>query len=340
MKILAIQFKYLGDAVFITPALEALHKQYPEAEIHVLVAQEVSPVLSHLPYVKKVWGLPRSRGKAKLLQTLPFVQKLRSERFDLSIDFAGNDRGTMLSLLVGAKQRVSAVEAKHKFLQKIAYTQTVESEQLPKVWVARHLKMLNLLLGTPEPNHPKIKISANAVLQVEAAKSLNHRKIICHLGTSQQKKEWPITHWFKLYQMATQVGYSIAFATGTGEREQGLMKALKECEPNIWELRSKSLDHYLATLNEAEMVISGDTGPLHFASALGKKIIGLFAVEDGVKHYAPIYKKDEVILGSPCTCTGELAHFPICKSPNPCMNSISPEQVFELLKKRYPLKPT
>jgi len=61
MKILAIQFKYLGDAVFITPALEALHQQYPSAEIHVLVAQEVAPVLSHLTYVKKYGASPSAR---------------------------------------------------------------------------------------------------------------------------------------------------------------------------------------------------------------------------------------------------------------------------------------
>jgi len=93
-------------------------------------------------------------------------------------------------------------------------------------------------------------------------------------------------------------------------------------------------------LNEAELVISGDTGPLHFASALDTKIIGLFAVRDGVEHYAPIYKENEIIIGKRCTCSGESIHLSICTSPNPCIKSISPEQVFELLKKRYPLKTT
>ena len=81
MKILAIQFKYLGDAVFITPSLKALHQQYPEAEIHVLVAEEVLPVFRHIPFIKKAWGLPRTRGKAKLTQTLPFLSQLRKEKF-------------------------------------------------------------------------------------------------------------------------------------------------------------------------------------------------------------------------------------------------------------------
>ena len=47
-KILAIQFKYFGDAVFLTPALLAIKKKFPNSEIHVLVAQEIAPVFTNL----------------------------------------------------------------------------------------------------------------------------------------------------------------------------------------------------------------------------------------------------------------------------------------------------
>ena len=149
-KILVIQFKYLGDAVFITPALQALHRQHPTAELHILVASEVAPIFKHFPAIKKVWALPRERGKAKLRESLPFVLSLRKEKFDLSIDFVGNDRGGILSLLVGAKSRFSAIERNPTFLQKLAYTNTVKTALLPVSWVKRHLKMLSLLMGTSE----------------------------------------------------------------------------------------------------------------------------------------------------------------------------------------------
>jgi len=164
-------------------------------------------------------------------------------------------------------------------------------------------------------------------------------QVICHLGTSQEKKEWPIARWAEFYQLATKAGYSIAFTAGPNEREQLLIKALKQLDENIFSLPSNlDLSLFLAILNQAELLISGDTGPLHFAAGLGKKVIGLFGVEDGVRHYAPIYAKNETIIGKPCTCTGELVHASVCKSLSPCMNSISAEQVFELLKERYPLK--
>jgi heptosyltransferase-3 len=96
VKILAIQFKYLGDAVLMTPALRAISNRFPKSALHVLVAEEVAPVLQFLPWLDRVWAFPRKRGKANLKQTWPLIRALRRERFDRSVDFVGNDRGAAL----------------------------------------------------------------------------------------------------------------------------------------------------------------------------------------------------------------------------------------------------
>ena len=73
-KILAIQFKYLGDAVFLTPALRALRESQPGGELHVLVAAEITPLFAHLPWLTKVWSLPRTRGRARLRDSWPVIR--------------------------------------------------------------------------------------------------------------------------------------------------------------------------------------------------------------------------------------------------------------------------
>jgi ADP-heptose:LPS heptosyltransferase len=337
-KILVIQFKYLGDAVFITPALQALHRQHPTAELHILVASEVAPIFEHLPFIKKVWALPRTRGRAKLRESLPFVLSLRKEKFDLSVDFVGNDRGAILSLLVAAKSRFSAIERNPTFLQKLAYTNTVKTTLLPVSWVKRHLKMLSLLMGTPETPAPKMLIVANPLLASQAKQLLLDHQIICHIGTSQEKKEWPIVRWVELYQLAAKAGYKMAFSAGTNKRERNLISELKKTVPDAFELPPiNELEMYLSVLNQAKMVISGDTGPLHFAAGLCVKVIGLFGTEDSVRHAAPIYEDYELAMSTPCTCVGERSQFVTCQSPSPCMYSISAQQVFERLQERYPL---
>lgn len=337
-KILAIQFKYLGDAVFITPALQTIHQQDPDAEIHILVAAEVAPIFEHLPFIKKVWALPRTRGKAKFRESLPFVLALRKAKFDLSIDFVGNDRGAILSLLVGAKLRFSAIERNPTFLQKLAYSNTVKTALLPVSWVKRHLKILSLLMGTSETPAPQMLIVANPLLASQARQLLQDHPIICHLGTSQEKKEWPIARWVEFYKLASKAGYKMAFSAGTNERERNLITELKKAVPDAFELPTMNdLAIYLSVLNQAKIVISGDTGPLHFAAGLGVKVIGLFGTTDSVCHAAPIYASNELVISKPCTCINQLAQFVTCQSASPCMDSISAEQVFELLKQRYPL---
>lgn len=337
-KILAIQFKYLGDAVFITPALQVLHQQHPEAEIHVLAAEEVAPIFQHLSFLTKVWSLPRTRGKAKLGESLPFVFKLRKEKFDLSIDFVGNDRGSIFSLLIGAKSRLAAIDHGTTFLQKLAYTRTVRNSLLPTSWVKRHLKMLSLFMPIIEANEPRMKIESDPQLQSDAIEILQEHEVICHLGTSQPKKEWHIHRWVELHRLASKAGYKLAFSAGTNQREQTLISELKELCPDAFVLpRLKNLSDYLAVLNQAKVVISGDTGPLHFGAGLGVKVIGLFGTADSVRHASPIYQANELVMSRQCTCINELARFPTCQSRSPCMDSISAEQVFELLKERYPL---
>jgi len=66
---------------------------------------------------------------------------------------------------------------------------------LPTSWVKRHLKMLSLLIGTPETPLPQMLIVANPLLATQAKQLLQDHQIICHLSTSQEKKEWPIARW-------------------------------------------------------------------------------------------------------------------------------------------------
>ena len=47
-KILAIQFKYFGDAVFLIPSLLAIKEKFPDSELHLLVAKEISPVFKSI----------------------------------------------------------------------------------------------------------------------------------------------------------------------------------------------------------------------------------------------------------------------------------------------------
>jgi ADP-heptose:LPS heptosyltransferase len=241
-------------------------------------------------------------------------------------------------LLIGAKTRLGPIDFAPSLLQKIAYTQTVAIQMLPISWVKRHQKMLALAWQIPQQESAQISIGSSHALIDTAKNLLQDHTIICHLGTSQPKKEWPIHLWLDFCQLARNAGYKLAFSSGTNERERGLLDELKAFAPEIFALPPLTdLALFLAVLKQARLVIVGDTAPLHFAAGLGVKIIGLFGTEDSGRYAAPIYASHELIIGSPCVCVNELAQFPTCQSKISCMGTITPESVLDLLIKQYPL---
>ena len=118
MKILAIQFRYLGDAALMTPALRAIREHFPGSTLHLLVAEEIVPLLQHLPGLARVWAFPRRRGRAKPTLSWPVIRALRQEHFDRSVEFGGNDRGAIVSLLCGARQRLGEIEGQIASVEK------------------------------------------------------------------------------------------------------------------------------------------------------------------------------------------------------------------------------
>ena len=328
-KILAIQFKYFGDAVLLTPALRVLREHFPNAELHLLVPEETAPLFQPLPWLNRVWPMPRQRGRARFSQSWPIIRTLRRERFDRSVDFASNDRGAILSRLIGARHRLGWGEPGGFWGRRFCYTERVAPETKLQ---HESVRLAQLLSGwqIPPPLSFEAEIRADSSLADAAKKILPaERAVICHVASSQPKKEWPLAHWAKLHGLLTAAGFHVVFTTAQGEREQALMTELKRRAPDAAILPSvPELPRFLAVLARAGVFIAGDTGPLHFAAGLGVPTISLFGPGSAAR-WAPIGERHRILTGSACACDGNLS---VCQSANHCLAAISPEQVFACLQ--------
>ncbi|MGA2281458.1 MAG: glycosyltransferase family 9 protein [Verrucomicrobiota bacterium] len=325
-KILALQFKYFGDAVLMTPALQTVRDHFPNGELHLLVPEEIAPLFQLLPWLDRVWSMPRRRGSASLGQTWPVVRALRRERFDRSVDFASNDRGAILSFLIGARRRLGWAQRGGFFGRRFCYNQRVVRENKLAHESARMMNLLSAWDIAPGPLETEIQ--SDPALDAAAQIILPERKIICHLASSQPKKEWPLTHWAALHRLAAAAGLKLIFATGTGAREESLLADFKRLAPDAAGLRPiPDLALYLAVLKRAAVFVSGDTGPLHFAAGLGVPTISLFGPSLPGR-WAPVGKQHQVLTGSLCSC----GNVSICQSANPCLAAITPKQVFTCLQ--------
>jgi lipopolysaccharide heptosyltransferase III len=326
-KILALQFKYFGDAALMTPALRAIREHFPSGELHVLVPDGIAPLLQHLPWVDRVWPMARRRGSTSLSLTWPVIRALRRERFDRSVNFAANDRGAILSLLIGARRRLGWTQGGGFFGRQFCYNERLILEDKMEHESAR---MMNLLSAWDiKPSSLETEIRADSALAAAAEKLIPGRTILCHVAASQPKKEWPPAHWAEFYQIATAAGLSVAFTTALGGREQSLMTGLKKLAPEAPVLPAiPELPLFLAVVNRAEVFISGDTGPLHFAAGLGVPVIALFGPTPPAR-WAPAGKRRQILTGAACGCDGGSA---ACTGASHCLATIPPEKVFAALQ--------
>lgn len=335
-KILALQFKYFGDAVLMTPALRAIREHHPACELHLLVPEEMAPLFQYLPWLARVWPMPRKRGRMRLGQTWPVLRALRNEHFDRSVDFASNDRGAIASLVIGAKHRLGWEQQGGFQGRRFCYNQRVAAKPGNAHESAR---LVHLLSGweIPPPRSLEAEIQADPKL-ADAAKEIlpSERPVLCHIASSQPKKEWPMAHWVKFHRLAADAGWPVVFTTAHGDREQTLMAELKKLAPDAVILPFiGQMSLFLAVLSRAALFVSGDTGPLHFAAGLGVPTISLFG-PSSPERWAPIGPRHQFLKGTACCCDG---HSAVCTAGSHCLAAISPEQVLEALRKAESARP-
>jgi len=329
VKILAIKFKQLGDVAIMVPALRALREHWPTAELHVLVAEEALPILQHIPWIHRVWGLPRVRGRMQLKRTLPLIAQLRGKCFDKSVDFVGNDRGALISRLIGAKERLGHFQRGGFMGRNYCYTRIARgSDHL----VRADIKVLSAW-GVQAPSNLRHEVRANPEL-VSFARSCFPQSdtVLCHLSASMPKREWPNERWAEIAELGRMEGIPILFSAGASEREHASLKKLRELVPWAHFLSAPlSLAQFLAIQSEARVFVGSDSGPLHFATGLGVPSIGLFGPMLP-EQVAPLDSRCHPIVGTKCLCDPNARN---CDSRRPCLEGISVQQLWIRIRALY-----
>jgi heptosyltransferase III len=331
-KVLFIAFKYLGDVVVAIPAIRAFRDKNPRDELHVLVAEDAVPLVSTLPWIDRVWSFPRTRGKMRLRDSLPVIRALRRERFDVSADLIGNDRGAFLSLAIGARVRYG-LHSPRGFLGRSACYH-VPVPEAPAEWheTRRHLHYLRVF-GV-DPNSPlDLELRADPAQAAVAETFLPQSAILAHVSTSKPLKEWPIPHWCTLAELAWRDGFRVIFSSGPTPRERALLAELRKRMPHAQVLgETPNLSVYLAVLARAQLLVSGDTGPMHFAAGLGVPTLSIFG-PSLVQQWAPIAPKARTLRTVGCTCDPNQEK---CTADTSCFIRLDPEAVWNACRELLP----
>jgi heptosyltransferase-2 len=105
-RILVRQVNWLGDAVLTLPALEALDRRFPQAEISVLAKPWVSGLFAGHPAVDRVLEFRAGDVHRGVMGRWRLAKRLRDEGFDLAVLFPNSLDAAVVPWLAGIPRRV------------------------------------------------------------------------------------------------------------------------------------------------------------------------------------------------------------------------------------------
>lgn len=283
--ILIIKPSSLGDIVLALPALSALRRSFPLAEISWLIRPEFAPLLKGHPHLTRTIIFDRKilgsawRNLEAFNSLLELIGQLHKSDFDAVIDLQGLFRTACLGWLTGCRKRFGMSNARE--FAHIFYTHKIDQTEDCIHLVDYYLKITSAA-GASDAGVEFI-LPRDAVAGESVAKLLSVRGIdagnyaVFVPGSAHRDKCWPVERFAGLAdRISPQFGLSV-IAAGT-EPEWSIAEGIKAAAhvpvKNLAGLTG--LLELVALLRGAGLVVSNDTGPGHIAAALGVPVVLIF----------------------------------------------------------------
>ena len=320
---LVVKPSSLGDILHLFPALSLLHRAWPETVFDFLVCPAFAPILDYAPcpirrrilFRRKELGRPGT-----FFREFPeLCRELRKEPYDLVIDFQGLFRSALFSRIAG---RTAGFAAPRERTARFLYSDRIAVRPEHVHAVERYVDLADGLTGRNDPV-PRCELPVNpgeAEALRRVAGTLPPSLIAMIPGARWESKKFPPELFAEtalaLYRRMPELTFALL---GAGDdREAGdRIRALLNGRVPLLNLTGKtSLGGMMELLRASRAVISNDSGPMHAAAALGRRVYAFFGPTDPEKTgpYGPEHRICRLSLD----CAGCLRRKCPRGNPPPC----------------------
>lgn len=328
MKILLIQLRRLGDLILTTPAISAVREHFPDAEIALAVSGECE---SLLPAIQ---GLQETFLTKRGLRDLSTWMQIRRGGFDCVIDFTRNDRSAWLTVLSAAPRRIVSNRLKTKSkLRGRFYNEFVDCAMKQMHTVDYGLALLRPLGISAADGDPVLDLPRAAKERASALISDQIRQqpfAVFHPGSARAEKFWEPERWGQIIKFAAnELGLVPVLSGGANDLERAHLAAIRErLQTTVLDLSGKlDLLVLAALLEQARLLITVDSAPMHLASAAGTPQVVLFGPTNPF-HWRPRKSPAAILFGD---SPEPLRHFQVPEPKRP-MNQISTGAVIDAMR--------
>ena len=331
--ILVIQLSALGDTILAVPTLRAIRHRFPDAQLTMLASPVNLDYLAHCPDIdaRVAFG---GGITYKLLSTL------RRERYDCAIDLEHWPRlSALLAYASGAPMRIgfSAAGQHRHFL----FTEVVPHTP-GRHEVLNFLELAHLLECPPQGTHLEVWLSdaerkwVRDTLQREVGARCQRALIVLHPEAGRRgepRRRWPLERYVQLADaLVARYDAQIVLTGAPDEVEVSQQIAATTKQPPVMLAGKTRINQLAALFSQADLVISGNCGPMHLAAATGTPVIALHGPTNSAQ-WGPWATNATVLHAqgfscSPCLNLGfEYACKALPDGTSPCMHTIAVSEV-------------
>jgi heptosyltransferase II len=309
-----------------------LKQRYPAAELDVVAPAWTLPLLERMPEVDNPVALDVGHGELALGKRLALGRALRPRDYDRAIVLPNSFKSAIVAHAARARRRTG-------FLGELRYGLLNDIRKLDKKALPRTVDRF-VALGL-EPDEPLSKapplpaLIANRQNTLHALNAVGHALPqvpvlgLCPGAEYGPSKRWPMAYFTQLAAAKLAQGWEV-WLFGSN-KDAPITQAIDRANGGrCLDLGGRtSLAEAIDLLALTQVVVSNDSGLMHVAAALGRRVVALFGSSDP-SYTPPMSAQAKVIyLGLSCSPCFErdcpLKH-------HRCLKDIDPKQVLAAIE--------
>lgn len=290
-RILVIRMSGIGDVLWTTPLLANLRLAYPSAHIAYVVRTASAFVLAHNPDVDEIIRFEDESVRYQL----GFLRRLRSRRFDLSIDLICSPATAIQSVASGARVRVG-----YDFrVRQRLYTHRLSARDANHGHEVEFNLFALRALGIPERTRALVWHVSDAERDTAAALWTalgfdDGTPVVALIPTGGfPSKKWPLAQWQALVADPRFDGVRFLVFWGS-DAERRDAEAIAAAGRQVRLEPGGTLRDSAALLDRCAAAVGNDSGPAHIATALGLPAV-MFYGPTNPKSQGPWSDRAEVL---------------------------------------------
>jgi ADP-heptose:LPS heptosyltransferase len=333
--ILVLRLERIGDLLMTLPALADLRTFAPDARVDLVVgswntdfAGAIDPVTRVLP-LDASW-LAREREGLTLPSLLHDARRWRQTDYDLAINFEPDIRSNLILAASGAMWTAGYRSGGGGPLLDVAIDYDTRAHTTDN---ARRLISTVFDAAVPHEISPTLVVPSAAHETASRLLSGADRPLVgVHVSGGRAIKQWPPERFAEVARRLMETrGATIVLTGGSADRNLvDLVKTEVRGSRVVDVAGQADLLTLAAILDRLDLLITGDTGPMHLAVAVGTPVVAIFGPSDPAR-YGPRGPYDRVVrIDLPCSPCNRIRLPPErCVGHTPdCLAFNGPDRVF------------